>query len=89
MMAEEYLEQIIDEIYNICTRGIDWPHNFSLDQRIKMLQNLINYYQAQDTERGYAKCAKLRDIIKMIELFKDRSAHKDAIRSGSMDIFKN
>jgi len=88
-MAEEYLEQIIDEIYDICTRGIDWPHNFSPDQRIKMLQNLINYYQAQDTENGYKKCAKLRDIIKMIELFKARSADRDLLRSGSVDIFEN
>jgi hypothetical protein len=88
-MSHEYLEQIVDEIYDICTKGIDWPHNFTPENRIKMLQSLINYYQALDTKEGYRRCAKLRDIINMIKLFKDRSSHKDAIRSGSIDIFKN
>jgi len=88
-MSDEYLEQVIDEIYDICTMGLDWPRGFTAEKRKTMLQSLINYYQKLDTRNGYNKCAKLRDIIKMIELFEKRSVREDTKGTGSMDLFRN
>jgi hypothetical protein len=89
VMSNEYLEQVIDEIYDVCTMGLDWPRGFTVEKRTSLLQSLIDYYQKLDTRDGYIKCAKLRDIIKMIELFNKQGIRKETKSSGSTDLFRN
>jgi len=89
IMSDEYLDQVVEEIYEICTRGIDWPPGFNADKRKKMLNSLIGYYQRMDTHEGYKKCARLRDIIMMIEIFDKKLIQKETKNSGSIDLFKN
>lgn len=89
-MSEQYLDQIIDEIYHIVTRGADWPKGFNGKQRIRVLENIMLYYQSLDTHEGYTKCAKLRDLIDFIsQADKYRMNLGDSTKSGSIDLFRN
>ena len=89
-MSKEYLEQIIDEIFEIVTHGTDWPRNFNNEQRIHILKSIVAYYQSLDTHEGYIKCAKLQNIIEHISQADNyRMDLGDTTKSGSVDLFKN
>lgn len=69
-MSDNYLEQIVDDIYDILRDGPVassqfWPKGIKQDQKIEFLNKLINYYQSIDE---FERCAHLKQMIGAIKM---------------------
>ena len=62
-MSDNYIELTIEEVYEVIRAGDHWPKEFTTDRKIKMLENIIGYYEAKDE---FEKCAFL--LYKINEL---------------------
>jgi|688.fasta_scaffold314378_2 hypothetical protein len=82
-MSENYIDNIVDEIYSIITKKGDWPFSFKADDKIKFLKTIQSFYETKDSNDGYVKCAKIQRMIRILEAYKSRV---DMHSSGSSNI---
>lgn len=81
-MSENYIDNIVDEIYLIITKKGDWPFSLNIDDKLKFLKTIQTFYETKDTKDGYARCARIQRMIRLIEAYKSRI---DQRSSGSLD----
>ena len=67
-MGDNYIGLAIEEVYDVIRAGTQWPREFTLERKIKMLEGIINYFEAKEE---FEKCAFLK--LKIDELNNPKS----------------
>jgi len=85
-MSENYLNEVIEELYDVLVRNLDsfdmWPINTTIDNKIRLLQGMIKYFESKDTIQDYKRCSKLKRYIEVMKVSDTMKVYKNNI-SGS------
>jgi hypothetical protein len=85
-MSENYLNEVIEELYEVLVRNLDsydmWPINTTIDNKIRLLQGMIKYFESKDTIQDYKRCSKLKRYIEVMKVSDAMKIYKNNI-SGS------
>jgi len=85
-MSENYLNEVIEELYEVLVRNLDsfdmWPINTTIDNKIRLLQGMIKYFESKDTIQDYKRCSKLKRYIEVMKVSDTMKVYKNNI-SGS------
>lgn len=82
-MSDKYIDNIVDDIYDIITKKGNWPFSFNVDDKLKLIKTMQLFYTKKDTRDGYTRCAILQKIVVPLE------QQKTTDTSGSLDILNN
>jgi hypothetical protein len=63
-MTENYLDLTVDEVYDVITNINVWPRGFTVEMKIKFLNQMIHHFEEREE---YEKCAKLYTIVQGLE----------------------
>ena len=70
-MSENYLNEVIEELYDVILDPYQsWPAKTTLENKIRLLEGMIKYFESKDTIQDYKRCSKLQkymDVIKMTD----------------------
>jgi len=88
-MSENYLNEVIEELYEVLV-GADsvlmsheaWPIHTTIDNKIRLLQGMIKYFESKDTIQDYKRCSKLKRYIEVMKVSDTMKVYKNNI-SGS------
>lgn len=92
-MSENYLNEVIEELYEVLV-GADsllmsheaWPIHTTIDNKIRLLQGMIKYFESKDTIQDYKRCSKLKRYIDVIKVSDNLVINHNPL-SGSRNIF--
>ena len=88
-MSEKYINDIVDEIYKIVTSSGSWPNNFDIDQKVAILTNIQSFYESKDTHDGYARCAQIQRMIRILNVYKTKTMRSHLSGSNQNNITLN
>ncbi len=63
-MTENYLDLTVEEVYDVITNINVWPRSFTIEMKIKFINQMINHFEQREE---YEKCAKLYTIVQRLE----------------------
>ena len=63
-MTENYLDLTVEEVYDVITNINVWPRSFTIEMKIKFINQMINHFEQREE---YEKCAKLHSIVQRLE----------------------
>ena len=63
-MTENYLDLTVEEVYDVITNINVWPRSFTIEMKIKFINQMINHFEQREE---YEKCAKLQRLIHVME----------------------
>jgi hypothetical protein len=87
-MSENYLNEVIEELYEVILDPYQtWPTNTTVEDKIRLLQGMIKYFESKDTPSDYKKCSKLQRYIDVVKA-SDRLVTYKNTTSGSK-VLKN
>tara|TARA_R100001163_G_scaffold63982_2_gene57086 strand:+ start:242 stop:514 length:273 start_codon:yes stop_codon:yes gene_type:complete len=85
-MSENYLDEVIEELYDVIIDPHQtWPLNTSIENKIRLLQGMIKYFESKDTIQDYKRCSKLKRYADVIRMSDTLMKYKNTI-SGSQNI---
>lgn len=85
-MSENYLDEVIEELYDVIIDPHQtWPLNTPIENKIRLLQGMIKYFESKDTIQDYKRCSKLKRYADVIRMSDTLMKYKNTI-SGSQNI---
>ena len=85
-MSENYLDEVIEELYDVIVDPHQtWPLNTPIENKIRLLQGMIKYFESKDTIQDYKRCSKLKRYADVIRMSDTLMKYKNTI-SGSQNI---
>ena len=64
MIMDNYIDLIVDDVYDVIRKGKHWPTQFRDTDKKQLLQNMISYFVSKEQ---FEKCAYLQVLLDEID----------------------
>ena len=82
-MSENYLHDVIEELYEVIIVGTTpFPSNTPIEKKMRLLEDMLKYFESKDTIRDYKRCSKIQRYINILKISNNLKIYNNT--SGSL-----